>query len=65
MDNKNTFDISEHYASGANNKCSICGAPIKSRFYKNKPLCYSCWKRQLKGRNKIQDIKARLNKRGV
>ncbi len=51
--------MKEFYGANTGKRCSICGAEIKRLFYKNKPLCFKCWKNELRGRNGIKDIMAR------
>ena len=52
--------MKEFFGSNTGKHCSICGKTLKQKFYSNKPLCFTCWKNELRGRNSIKDIMARL-----
>ena len=51
--------MKEFYGANTGKNCSICGRALKTGFYNSKPLCYTCWKNELRGRNNIKDIMAR------
>ena len=48
------------FGSNTGKSCYICGKILNQKFYSNKPLCFTCWKNELRGRNSIKDIMGRL-----
>jgi len=65
MENKNSSDMGKFFGKKIGKNCSVCGVELKSGFYSNKPLCFRCWKNELRGRNNIKDIMARTGETSI